>query len=308
MYRWRLNVKKICLESHIMKEGFDQLEERLKDMDEGGIDMQVLSYIFLMDESLSASEATSLAKNANEMMAKAVEKYPERFDGFAAIALQDPEAAANELERAVKELGLKGTMIFLPIKDGLDNQKYWVIFERAEKLDVPVYMHPGHPSPDMIKPYLTYPILRDAVWGFSAEGGLQAMRLIFSGLLDKYPNLKIVLGHMGEGIPYWLWRIDNRWSKDKDIDRYIPATGAIELKRKPSQYFKENFYITTSGMFWPPVLQFTNSVLGSDRILFAVDYGAESNKEAVAFIEATPISDSDKEKICHLNAEKLFRL
>lgn len=303
-------MKKICLESHIQKFGFDQkqIEERLKDMDEAGIDMQVLSYIFPIDESIDAAEATSIAKNANNELAKIVQKYPKRFAAFAAIALQNPDVAADELERAVKKLGLKATMIFLPVRGGLDDKKYWVIFKKAEELDVPIYMHPGPPSPDMIKPFLTYPILRDAVWGYSAEGGLQAMRLIVSGLFDKYPNLKIILGHLGEGIPYWLWRIDNRWSKDKDIDRYIPIAGPIKLKRTPVQYFKENFYITTSGMFWPLALQFVNTVLGSDRILFSVDYGAESNKEAVKFIESTPISENDKEKICHLNAEKLLRL
>jgi 5-carboxyvanillate decarboxylase len=303
-------LKKICLESHVPRGFFEpeHIKERLKDMDDAGIDMQVLSYIFPIDESVSTLEATSAARDANNKLAKIVETYPKRFAAFAALALQDPEAAAEELERAVTKLGLKATMIFLPIKEGLDHKKFWVIFKKAQELDVPVYMHPGPPPPEMIKPFLTYPILRDAMWGYSAEGGLQAMRLIVSGLFDQYPNLKIILGHLGEGIPYWLWRIDNRWAKDKDIDRYVPETGRIILKKTPVQYFKNNFYITTSGMFSPPALQFVNTVLGADRVLFSVDYSAESNKEAVEFIESTPMSDTDREKICHLNAEKLLRL
>jgi predicted TIM-barrel fold metal-dependent hydrolase len=163
----------------------------------------------------------------------------------------------------------------------------------------------------MIKPFLTYPILSRAVWGFSVEGSLQAMRMIMSGLFDEYPRLKIILGHLGEGIPYWLWRIDNRWMGEKDgIPGLFEADPiASKLQRKPSRYFKENFYIATSGMFWPPVLQFVCSVLGAERVLLAVDdYHSESIKEAIQSVELTSISDSDKEKICHLNAERLLKL
>lgn len=305
-------IKKICLESHIMKESLAQTKVRLKDMDEAGIDMQVLSYIFPFDESLDASKATSMARDANNSLAELVAKYPKRFASFAAIALQDPDAAADELERAVKELGLKGTMIFLPVKGYLDDKKYRVVFKKAEELDMPIYIHPGPPSSDTIKAYSDYPILEGAVWGYAAVGGLQAMRLIFSGLFDECPNLKIILGHLGEGIPYWLWRIDNRsqflWEEGEYDDRFKNEAANIKLTKRPSQYFKENFYITTSGMFWPPALQFVNTVLGADRILFSVDYNAQSNIEAVEFIESTPISDSDKKKICHLNAEKLLKL
>ena len=137
------------------------------------------------------------------------------------------------------------------------------------------------------------------------------MRLIFSGVFDKYPDLKIILGHLGEGIPYWLWRIDDRWLQGKDFARYKSDVRPHELKRTPSQYFKENFYITTSGMYWPPALQFVHWVLGADRILFSVDYGPGAKKEAIdaaQVIESTPMNDRDKEKICHLNAEKLLGL
>ncbi len=300
-------MKKIAIEEHLTKDKVDQIEERLKDMDEAGIDMQVLSFIFPFDKHLDPKEAASIARASNNMLAKIVGEYPQRFASFATLALQDPNAAANELERAVDELGLKGTMIFSNLGgDYLDNPKYGVILEMAEKLDVPIYLHPSELSPGIIKPYLTYPILSTAVWGYAAEVGLHAMRMIFGGVFDKYPRLKIILGHLGEGIPYWLWRIDSRWMKDKDMFKSDVFTG--ELQRKPTQYFRDNFYVTTSGMFWHPVLQYVHTVLGADKILFAVDYPQESSVEAVKCIESMPISDSDKEKICHLNAERLLGL
>lgn len=283
-------------------------EGRLKEMDEAGIDMQVLSLSFPGVGLFDASGGTSVAKSVNDELSRVVKRYPERFAGFATIAPQDPDAAANELERAVKELGFKGAMITGHIRgEYLDEQKYWVIFERAEKLDVPIYIHPGMPSPDMIKPYLAYPGLASALWGFAAEAGLHAMRLICSGVFDKYPGLKIILGHLGESIPFWLWRMDSRLLEEKRSD-LASALAYKNFQKNPSQYFKDNFYVTISGMYWQPVLQFVCSVLGADRVLFAADYPYESSKEAVQFIESMPISDGDKEKICHLNAEKLLAL
>lgn len=292
----------------IKKSDLKYIEKRLEDMDEGGIDMQVLSCAFIASKSGTASDATAMTKRINDTLYNVVKKYPKRFAGFATIAPQEPVTAANELERAVKNLGFKGTMIISTAAgEYLDNQKYWVIFERAEKLGVPIYLHPHEPSADMIKPFLTYPLLAGSMWGFAAEAGLHAMRLICSGVFDKYPGLKIILGHLGEAIPLWLWRIDNRWQKEKAVQ---PETDVYvkKLRKNPSQYFRENFYVTTSGMFWPPALQFVCSVLGADRILFAVDYPMEYIKEAVQFIESTPVSGGDKEKICHLNAEKLLGL
>jgi 5-carboxyvanillate decarboxylase len=280
-------------------------EERLKMMDEVGIHMQVLSLSFPGVEALDPSDATSMSKRVNDELFSVVKKYPTRFAGFAAIAPQDPEAAANELERAVKKLGFKGAMVNSHIRgEYLDDRKYWVIFEKAEKLNVPIYIHPRQPSPDMIKPYLTYPELATPAWGFAAETGLHAMRLICSGVFDKYPNLKVILGHLGEALPWWLWRLDSRWVV---IGRRESGT-ATRADKKPSEYIKENFYITTSGMFWHPALQCCYSALGADRILFAVDHPYESNKDAVQFMDTASICDSDKEKIYHLNAEKLFGL
>jgi 5-carboxyvanillate decarboxylase len=278
---------------------------RLKIMDEAGIDMQVLSLSFPGVEALDPKDATSLSKKINDELFAVVKKYPDRFAGFAAIAPQDPDAAANELERAVKKLGFKGAMINSHIRgEYLDGRKYWVLFEKAEKLKVPLYIHPRQPSPDMIKPYLTYPELASPAWGFAAETGLHAMRLICSGVFDKYPSLNIILGHLGEALPWWLWRLDSRWV----VVGREESDAAPLARKKPSQYIKENFYFTTSGMFWHPALQCCYSALGADRILFAVDHPYESNKEAVQFMDTASVCDSDKEKMYHLNAEKLLGL
>ena len=159
----------------------------------------------------------------------------------------------------------------------------------------------------MIKPYLAYPGLASAMLGFSAEASLHAMRLILSGVFDKYPGLKIILGHLGEAIPFWLWRIDSRWMEEKKAD---PSSAAYyeNFKKSPAQCFRDNFYVTLSGMYWEPVLQFCCSVLGSDRVMFATDYPYESSRQAAQFMESVRLNNADKEKICHLNAEKILKL
>ncbi len=280
-------------------------ETRIRNMDQAGIAMQVLSFSAPGVEAMEIDDAKEMAYKVNNELSKIISKYPDRYSGFATIASQDPEGAANELERAVKELGLRGVKINSHIRgEYLDNHKYWPIFARAEQLNVPVYLHPRSPSPSMIEPYLTYPILASAVWGFGAEVGLHAMRLICSGLFDEHPKLKIILGHLGEALPFWLWRIDDhRWDKaDK------PNPMAAKVNKKLSQYVKENFYVTTSGNFWMPAFMCTYMALGADRILFAVDYPMESSKMAIDLIENAPICDIDKEKIFHLNAENLLDL
>lgn len=283
-------------------------ERRLSRMDEDGIEMQVLSLSFPGVELFEAADATSLARDINDELSNAISRYPARLSGFATIAPQNPEAAAEELERAVVKLGLKGAIVNGHIRgEYLDNSKFWPIFEVAEKLDVPIYIHPKMPPPDMIKPFLAYPGLASAMLGFSAEASLHAMRLILSGVFDKYPKLKIILGHLGEAIPFWLWRIDSRWMEEKTAD---PSSAAYykDYQKSPAQCFKDNFYVTLSGMYWEPVLQFVHSVLGADRILFATDYPYESSKQAVQLMESVQLRHDDREKICHLNAEKILKL
>jgi 2,3-dihydroxybenzoate decarboxylase len=167
-----------------------------------------------------------------------------------------------------------------------------------------VYVHPNPPAGELLKLVEEYPPLTGPSWGYGADAGLQAMRLIFSGIFDKHPGLKIILGHLGEALPFWLWRIDNRWDKEE----HASNPNVKKLVKKPGQYVKDNIYVTPSGMFDIAPFMCTYSVLGADRILFAVDYPFESNQEAVQFMKTVPICDSDKEKICHSNAERLFRM
>jgi 5-carboxyvanillate decarboxylase len=300
-------VKKIAVEEHANNKDIESFDKRLKDMEEAGIDMQVISMAPGETGDVDVSREITIACNANETLSRIVEKYRGKFAGYTSLPLQDPDASARELERAVKNLGLKGPLIYAGHTGGyVDEKRYWGIYETAERLDVPVYIHPGKIMPDMSKPYTTYPILSYAMWGFAAATGLHAMRLILSGVFDKYPRLKIMLGHMGEGIPFWLWRIDKHWVSDRGIvEKDSPG---LALKKQPSQYFKENFYVTTSGMYWEPAFTFVNSVLGADRILFAADYPPESALEASQFIDSVPLSEKDKEKVCHLNAENLLKL
>lgn len=275
-------------------------EQRIRDMEEAGIDMQILSLVSPGVQAFDAATGTRMARKINDGLYKVVQKYPKKFAGLAAVAPQDPMGAAAELERAVKELGLKGASINSHTRgEYLDDRKYRVVFEKAEQLGVPIYIHPRSPSPDMAKPYLTYPVLATAMSGFAAEVSLHALRLIVSGLFDEHPQLKIIIGHLGEALPFWLWRLDNRW---------LRAPGGMSVKKKPSQYIKDNFFITTSGNFSVSAFLCAYLELGAERILFAVDYPMESNKEAVQFMEGLPICNSDKEKVCHLNAEKLFGL
>ena len=300
-------MKKIAIEEHVNESDLSNFDQRIRDMDEAGIDMQVLSYAFIYDEGETAG-AVEAAKKTNDALARMVDKNPERFRAFTVLALHNLEEAANELERTVTQFGFAGGMVFGSFEgEFLDNPRYLPLFERAEKLDVPIYIHPAAPPPDMIKYYSVYPGLEGAILGFSAQNSLQAMRMILSGLFEKYPSLKIILGHMGEGLPYWLWRIDSRWmearERDPDADKLYK-----NFKKSPAQFFRDNFYVTTSGMFWLPPLECAIAAMGADRVLFAVDYPPESITDGAAFIESAPIDEKVKEKICHLNAERLLKI
>lgn len=283
----------------------DLAEGRLRDMDETGIDMQVLSLSAPGCEQFSPADGTAQARKANDELSKVVKKYPDRFIGLAALAPQSPVEAAGELERAVKELSLKGAKINSHIGDTyLDDKKYWVIFERAEKLGVPIYLHPTTPSPSMLKPYTDYGFaLTGPSLGFGAETAIHAMRLILSGVFDEYPDLKIILGHLGEGLIFWLYRIDFSFRKPW-VDKELRP----KIKKAPSEYIRDNFIITTSGMFAVPAFMCVFLEIGANRMMFSVDYPYEKSEEAVRFMEKVPISDIDKERVYHLTAEKLFKL
>ena len=284
---------------------FDLGEGRIKEMEADGIDMQALSLADPGCEQFEAPEATALAKKTNDDLYQAIKKHPDRFIGLAALAPQDPSAAADELERAVSELGFGGAKINSNIRgEYLDDQKYWPILERAERLSAPINIHPTMPSASMAGAYADYGFsLAGASLGFAAETALHAMRLIYAGAFDKYPGLKIILGHLGEGLPFWGNRLN--------LSALMPVTpGEPRPKclKKPSEYIKTNFIATTSGMFSLPAFLCVYLALGADNMAFAHDYPFEGGKPAGQFMEDLPISDIDKEKICHLTAERLFKL
>lgn len=274
---------------------------RLAAMDAGGIDMQLLLLGSTGVQSLEPARATELTALANDRLAAAVRANPQRYAGLAALAPQDPEAAALELERGVKRLGLKGAVINSNARgEYLDDPKYLPIFEVAAALDVPIYLHPSLPAPQMVRPFLDYGLI-GPMWGYAAETAVHALRLILSGLFDRFPRLTIVLGHLGEGIPYFLTRIDTQ---------HLNTQGqrTPKLKRLPSEYFRDNFYVTTSGMNASPAVMFCHEVLGADRMMFAIDYPYEPLEEEVRAFERQPLPETAREKICHLNAERVFRL
>ncbi|HEY1307188.1 MAG TPA: amidohydrolase family protein [Vicinamibacterales bacterium] len=277
---------------------------RVADMDASGIDMQILSLTSPGVQVFDAATANAIAVDTNDQVAQAVRTYPSRFAALAAVAPQDPRTAAREIDRAVRTLGLKGVIINSHTRgEFLDDPKFWEIFEAAEALNVPIYIHPQAPPPAMIGPYVERG-LEGALWGFGAETGLHALAIIRSGALDRFPRLRIVIGHGGEALPFWLFRLDymNRTAR--------PAirTDASSLARQISEYMKENFYVTTSGMAWAPVITFIQSVLGVDRVLYAMDYPYQFEINEVIASDETPMTAEDRKKFFQTNAERVFSL
>jgi 5-carboxyvanillate decarboxylase len=278
---------------------------RLRDMDATGIARQILSLTSPGVQVFDAPLAVALARSSNDFMAEAIRKHPDRFSGLAAVAPQDPPAAARELERGVRSLSLKGAIINSHTRgEYLDDQKFWPIFEAAEALEVPVYLHPNTPSRAMIEPFIARG-LDGAIFGFGVETGLHVLRIIVSGVFDRFPRLKLVIGHLGEALPYWLFRIDFMHNRMVTANRYASVQ---KLARKPSDYVRENIYVTTSGMAWEPPILYAQSVLGMDRVLYAMDYPYQFVPEEVAVTDNLPISDADKKKLYQSNAEKVFNL
>jgi len=285
----------------IFEENLDLGKSRLAHMDAAGIDMQVLSFGSPGPQAFGAEVAVPMARDANDLLFETQKKYPDRFAGFAALATAEPKTAAEELERCVKKLGFKGAMIHGHQQGKfLDEKKYWPIFERAAALDVPVYLHPTVPHPDAMKSYFQgYEELARAGWGFAVDTSCHFLRLVFAGLFDAYPRLQIILGHLGEGLPFAMHRLD---------DHTAAAAARRGLKRRPLDYLKENLLVTTSGNWYEPAFQCTLAALGVDRILFAVDWPYESNKTGVEFLKKISVGDSDREKIAHLNAKRELRI
>ena len=286
---------------NIVEQNADLGEKRLAHMDAAGIDVQVLSFGSPGPQAFAAETAIPMARDANDRLFEAVKAHPDRFAGFAALPTADPAAAADELERAVRKLGLKGAMIHGHTQGSfLDERKYWVIFERAQALDVPIYLHPTLPHPDAIKAYFQgYEDLARAGWGFAVYTSCHFLRIVFAGVFDAYPDLKIILGHLGEGLPFAMHRLDDHTGR---------SAARRGLQRTPLQYLKDNLLVTTSGNWYEPAFLCTMAALGADNILFAVDWPYEPNTAGIAFLKKLSISDRDREKIAYLNAERILRL
>jgi 2,3-dihydroxybenzoate decarboxylase len=279
--------------------------ERLRDMDALGIDMQILSLTSPGVQVFDPATASALAISTNDQLAETIARHPTRFAGLAAVAPHDPQNAAKELERAVTKLKLNGAVINShTLGLYLDDERYWDVFAAAEALGVPIYMHPNTPSPQMIEPYLSRG-LAEAICGFAAETALHILRLIVAGLFDRFPKLQFVLGHLGEGLPYWLYRIDFMHG---GIVRANRCVGAKPLQRTPGEVLRQNFHYTTSGMCWEPPVMYVHELMGPDRLMYAMDYPYEVVAEEVAAMDALPLSDEHKKMFFEDNARRVFKL
>ncbi len=279
---------------------------RIAAMDEGAIDFQVLSLASMGLDALAADVATPLTRDVNDELAAAISANPKRLGGFAALALQDPGKAAQELDRCITRLGFRGALL-----DGttgglfLDDPRFLPVWEAAAALRVPVYLHPA-PPPEKVREayYSGLPgelgmLLSIAGWGWHAETGLHTLRLIVSGLFDRLPDLQLIIGHMGEGLPYALARCSG-----------VLSRAAPHLRQPVSEYFQSNIYVTTSGYFTPPPLRCALDVIGIDRVMFSVDYPFSPNTNGRAFLDSLTgiLSPEDHAKLAHRNAEKVLKL
>jgi len=290
---------------NIKRRLLDLGEERIADMDATGIDKQLLLLTAPGVQVLDTAEGTALARAANDEMVDAIRRYPDRLSGLAAIAPQDPAAAAEELRRGVTELGLHGGVVNGHTQGRyLSDQEFWPIFEAAEDLDVPIYIHPTGLPKNMIGPFQEAG-LDGAIYGFGVDTGLHLLRIITAGVFDRFPRLKIVVGHAGEAIPFWLFRLDHMHAATVRAQRYEAMK---PTQRTISEYMRENVYITTSGMAWEPAIRFCQDVLGSDRVLYAMDYPYEYEVDEVRTYDNLGVDAATKKALYQTNAERVFKL
>lgn len=271
---------------------------RIREMDEAGIDLQVISENNPATQNLDAETAVKLARDSNDVLHEAVRTHPDRFAGFATLPTPNPKAAADELERCVSKLGFKGAMI-MGLTHGrfMDDKQFRPIFERAVALDVPLYIHPTPPHPAVQDAYFKeYPALAVAPLGFTLETLTHTFRLIVSGLFDTYPTLKIIVGHLGETAPFLLWRTDNILGE------------RMPMSRRFADYYREHFWLTTSGAFSDAALACSIAEMGVERIMFSVDWPFMQNPAGRKWLDTAPISDKDRALIFGGNARKLLKL
>ena len=285
----------------------DLSDHRVSQMDAHGIAYAILSLNSPAIQAIAdRSRAIEIARRANDVLADAVARRPDRLGAFAALPLQDPDAAAEELTRAVRELGFKGALAngFSQVGSGedvvyYDHPAYAAFWQRVEELDVPFYLHPREPLLSREPIYEGHPWLLGPVWAFAAETAVHALRLMCSGLFDRHPRLTLILGHLGEGLPYNAWRIDHRLRK---VPQGLPA------RRTITEYLRSNVFLTTSGNFRTPTLVDAIAEVGADRVLFSVDYPFEETADAAEWFDGASISERERVRIGCENATRLFKL
>lgn len=317
-------MKKIALEEHFSGPGFEKYleevrplfdpdvlrdieellpefdEKRLASMDAAGIEIAVLSQTAPgVQSEPDAARAAKAARAGNDFLARQLSLHPSRYRGFACLAMQDPLSAVQELERCVGEYGFVGALINGNTNGVyLDDKRYWPFWKKLEQLEIPLYLHPGNPydTPHM---YDGRPELNGATFSWTCETAAHALRLVFGGVFDSFPGLRVILGHMGESLPFMLWRLDSR----------IKVTPfAKDMKRLPSEIIRRHIVITTSGVCSEAPLLCSLKELGEDSVMFSVDYPYEDIQTAADFIEKTPLSESVREKVCYSNAARILKL
>jgi gamma-resorcylate decarboxylase len=308
-----LNDSRAFFPDHVWAELRERLvdfhDKRLGLMDKHGVEMMILSLNAPAVQAIpDARQAYDVARKANDFLAEQVKKRPDRFQALAALPMQDPALAIRELQRCINELGFRGVLVngFSQVGDKdnavyYDLPQYWPFWEALEKLDAPFYLHPRNPLPSQAKIYEGHDWLLGPTWAFAAETSIHALRLMGSGLFDKYPRVNVILGHMGEGLPFNMWRVDN-------CNGWVKERHAYPARKKISDYFAANFYLTTSGNFRTQTLIDAILEVGSDRILFSTDYPFENVDHASVWFDSAAISEADRRKIGRTNASNLFKL
>lgn len=290
---------------HIMRCLTDLDQLRLEHMDACGIDRQVLALTSPGVQVMEKAEAVAFAREANDFLADAIRRHPTRFAGMLAVAPQDPAAAAAEIERGVTRLDIRAVVINSHTQgEYLSDPKFWDIFAAAEQHGVPIYLHPNSLPPGMFE-YFHQCGLDGAIYGFGIETGLHALRIITAGVFDRFPKLQMVIGHMGEALPYWAYRLDYMHQATVRSQRYESVK---PLKQLPSDYLRQNFHVTNSGVAWPQAIRFAQEFMGVDRVLYAMDYPYQHAVDEVIALDAMDMPAEDKKKFFQTNAETLFGL
>jgi len=277
-------------------------KKRLPEMDELGVDMHLLSLTAPGVQMFDADVATDLAALSNDLMAEICRKWPTRFAGLASFAPQSAGRAAKEIERAMTQLKLNGLIVNSHTHgDYFDDPKFWPALEAAEALGACIYIHPRAASDTLKGPLQDYG-MDSAMWGYGVEVGTHAVRMMAGGVFDQFPNLKICIGHMGEAIPFWIWRINFMNTRAQQVGR------AKKTKRSMAEYFQDNFVVTTSGVEDPLALRYTIDKIGIDNVMWAIDYPYQPMKPAVDYMDAAPVSDTERHALYHGNAERIFHI